>query len=129
MKFTVKNEEKYSQLTLHEDKLNSLISPALKSEIVKLNAEGVINIILNLGEVKYADSSGLSSILFGDRVCRDENGMFILAACNDHVIKLLRISQLDTILNIIPTVEESVDAVFMNELEKSFGAEENEEQP
>lgn len=127
MKFTLRNEEKYHLLNLQEDKLNSVIAPALKSELVRLASEGPGNVILNMGDVKYADSSGLSAILVGDRLCREKEGMFILCCCNDHVIKLLKISQLDTVLNIIPTVEESIDAVFMNELEKSFDSEENEE--
>lgn len=128
MKFTSKKEEKYAVLNLHEEKLTSTIAPALKTELVKLNAEGSVNIILNLAEVKYADSSGLSSILVGDRICREEGGIFILSNCNDHVLKLLKISQLDTILNIIPSLEEAIDAVFMNELEKSFREDENNEE-
>jgi anti-sigma B factor antagonist len=129
MKFTLKVEEQYSMIILQEDKLTSALAPALKSELVKLNTEKHFNIILNLSEVKYADSSGLSSILVGDRLCREEEGIFILAGCNDHVIKLLKISQLDTILNIIPTIEEAIDAVFMHELEKTFTEdEENNEE-
>ncbi len=128
MKFTTRNEEKYSMISLQEDKLTSAIAPALKSELVRLKSEGVANIILNLAEIKYADSSGLSSILVGNRVCQEAEGIFILSCCNDHVIKLLKISQLDTILNVLPTVEEAVDAVFMHELEKSFNEEENNEE-
>jgi len=125
MKFTLKVEDKYSIINLQEDKLTSTLAPSLKSELVKLNAEECFNIILNLSEVKYADSSGLSSILIGDRLCREEQGIFMLAGCNDHVLKLLKISQLDTILNIIPTLEEAIDAVFMHELEKSFTEDED----
>lgn len=127
MKYTIEKKEKYALLQLHEDKLNSTISPELKSELVKLNAEGIKSIILDLGEVKYADSSGLSSILIGNRLCENEGGIFILSALNDHVLKLVKISHLDTVLNILPTVEEAVDAVFMNELEKNLRAEDQEE--
>ena len=46
---------------------------------------------------------------------------------SDHTMKLIKISQLDSVLNILPTVEEAVDAVFMNELENDLkeGEEEN----
>ncbi|MBX9851124.1 MAG: STAS domain-containing protein [Cytophagaceae bacterium] len=127
MKYTIEKTEKYSILQLHEDKLNSTISPELKSELVKLNAEGIKSIILDLSEVKYADSSGLSSILVGNRLCENEEGIFILAALNDHVLKLVKISHLDTVLNILPTIEEAIDAVFMNELEKNLRAEDQDE--
>lgn len=127
MKYTIEKTEKYALVQLHEDKLNSTISPDLKSELVKLNAEGVKSIILDLGDVKYADSSGLSSILIGNRLCENDGGIFILASLNDHVLKLVKISHLDTVLNILPTKEEAVDAVFMNELEKNLRAEDQED--
>jgi len=127
MNFSILKKEKCSVINLHEEKLTSAIAPALKTELVKLTEEGEKNIILNLTEVKYADSSGLSSILIGDRICREKEGMFILACCKEHVLKLLKISKLDTLLNSIPSMEESIDAVYMNELEKSFGTEENKE--
>jgi anti-anti-sigma factor len=128
MNFTVSKKDKCTILTLQEEKLNSLVSPALKTQFVQLVNDGETNIILNLADVKYADSSGLSSILIGNRLCSEKEGMFILACCSDHVLKLLKISQLDTVLNLIPSLEESIDAVFMNELEKSFDTEENNEE-
>ena len=127
MKYTLEKTEKYTLVQLHEDKLNSIVAPDLKSELVKLNAEGIKNIILDLKEVKYVDSSGLSSILVGNRICENEQGLFVLTGINEHVMKLIKISQLDTILTILPTVEESVDAVFMNVLEKNLRSEDNEE--
>ena len=62
MKFTVDKQEKYTMLKLHEEKLDSSVAPQLKSELITLHAEGVQNIILDLSEVKYTDSSGLSAL-------------------------------------------------------------------
>lgn len=127
MKYTIEKTEKYSLLQLHEDKLNSVISPELKTELVKLNAEGVRNIILDLTEVKYVDSSGLSSILVGNRLCENEGGLLVLSCVNDHVLKLIKISHLDNILHLLPTIEESVDAIYMNEIENNLRAEGGDE--
>ena len=127
MKYTLEKNDKYTLFQLHEEKLTSLVAPDLKTELVKLNAEGTSNIILDLGDVKYTDSSGLSSILVGNRVCQNDNGTFVLARLSDHVNKLIQISQLDTILNITPTVEEAIDLVFMNSLENDLRKEGEEE--
>ncbi|MFN6945630.1 MAG: STAS domain-containing protein, partial [Cytophagaceae bacterium] len=127
MKFSVEKNEKYCLLTLQDDKLTSILSPEIKSEFVKLNAEGCKNIILDLTNVKYVDSSGLSAILVGNRLCDNEEGMFILTNAGEHILKLIKISHLESILNILPTVEESIDAIFMNELEKNLRAEDKEE--
>jgi len=117
MKYSIDKQEKYTLLQLNETKLDATVSPQLKSEFVTLNAEGNKNIIADLSQVKYIDSSGLSAILIANRLCQDANGSFILAGVTDHVMKLIKISQLDTVLELVPTVEEAVDAVFMNEIE------------
>ncbi|MBX2970782.1 MAG: STAS domain-containing protein [Cyclobacteriaceae bacterium] len=120
MKYTIDKKEKYSLLHLHEDKLDSSVAPGLKSELITLHAEGVKNIILDLNEVKYTDSSGLSALLVGNRIVQEDGGIFILTSLSDHTMKLIKISQLDSVLNILPKVEEAIDAVFMHEIEKDL---------
>ena len=120
MKYTIDKQEKYSLLRLHEEKLDSSVAPGLKSELITLHAEGVKNIVLDLAEVKYTDSSGLSALLVGNRIVQEEGGIFILTTLSDHTMKLIKISQLDSVLNILPRVEEAIDAVFMHEIEKDM---------
>ncbi len=120
MKYTIDKQEKYSLLRLHEEKLDSSVAPSLKSELITLHAEGVKNIILDLSDVKYTDSSGLSALLVGNRIVQEDGGIFVLACLSDHTSKLIKISQLDSVLNILPKVEEAIDAVFMHEIEKDL---------
>ena len=120
MKYTIDKKDQYSILKLQEEKLDSPLSPALKSEFVTLNAEGIKNIIIDLSEVKYVDSSGLSALLVGNRIYNEDGGIFILSSLNDHVMKLIKISQLNNVLNILPTVEEAIDAVFLKEIESDL---------
>jgi anti-anti-sigma factor len=120
MKYTIDKQEKYTLIQLNETKLDATVSPQLKSEFVTLNAEGNKNIIADLSQVKYIDSSGLSAILIANRLCQDANGTFILAGVTDHVMKLIKISQLDTVLELLPSVAEAVDAVFMHEIENDL---------
>jgi len=120
MKFTVDKHEKYVLVKLNESKINSLVTPQLKSELILINAEGQRNIILDLSQVKFADSSGLSSLLVGHRLCKNAEGSFIMVGLNDAVSRLVTISQLDTVLTIVPTVDEAIDLVFMDEIEKEL---------
>ncbi len=123
MKFSVDKQDKYTLLTLGEEKLDSTISPELKSEFVNLQTTGVTSVILNLEATKYADSSGLSALLVGNRTFSENGGSFVLAGITPFVEKLLTISQLTSVLNIVPTNEEAVDLVFMQELERGFESE------
>ncbi len=120
MKFSVDKHDKYVIIKLNEPKLNSLVSPMLKSELILFNTEGQRNIVLDLSNVKYVDSSGLSSLLVGHRLCKNAEGVFILTGLNDAVIKLIAISQLETIITIVAKTEEAIDLIFMEEIEKDL---------
>ncbi len=108
MKLLLDKQEDYTLVRLEEEKLDSVISPQLKSELVFLNSEGVRNIIFDLEAVKYADSSGLSAILVGNRLCNASEGQFILANANTSILKLIEISQLSGILQCTGSVSEAV---------------------
>jgi anti-anti-sigma factor len=107
-------------IKLNESKLNSLISPQLKSELILFNSEGQRNIILDLSNVNYSDSSGLSSLLVGHRICKKAEGTFIVTRINENIARLIAISQLDNILNMVGTVDEAIDLIFMEEIEKEL---------
>lgn|SRR5699024_5961449 len=120
MKFSTDKHEKYVLIKLNESKLNSLISPQLKSEFILTNTEGLRNIILDLSAVKYSDSSGLSSLLVGHRLCKNAEGSFIITGLNENINRLITISQLENVLSIVPSVEEAIDLIFMEEIEKEL---------
>ena len=117
MKYTIDKQEKYSLISLNEDKLDSSLAPHLKTELITLHAECVPNVILDLKDVRYTDSSGLSSLLVGNRTFQQDGGLFVLTNLSEHTMKLIKISQLDGVLNILPTVDEAIDAVIFNDIE------------
>lgn len=120
MKLTLDKKERMCHVRLHEEKLLSTLAPQLKSELVYLNTEGFRNIILDLSEVQFIDSSGLSALLVGNRLCKEANGSFVLTGLSPQVAKLIKISQLEPILTIVPSVSESVDYIMMEELDRDL---------
>jgi len=120
MKYTLDKHEKYVLIILEEKKLNSLISPKLKSEMILINTEGIRNIILDLSQVMYSDSSGLSSLLVGHRLCKNSVGSFIISGLSENVERLINISQLQDVLSITQSVEEAIDLLFMEEIERDL---------
>lgn len=121
MNFEVEKKDNYAVVKVKVEKLDSHVSPALKSELVVLNADEFKNLIVDLTETRYCDSSGLSAILVANRLCKNSNGTFVLTGLQRSVAKLISISQLDTILNITPTIEEAVDFLQMEEVERDLG--------
>ena len=107
MKFEVDKQERVVVVTSKVEKLDALCAPELKGELVLANKEGHRNMVLDLSETRYIDSSGLSAVLIGHRACRDANGTFVLSGLQPAVAKLVTISQLDSVLKIVPTAEGS----------------------
>ncbi len=120
MKYSVDKNDNYSVLQLEEENLNSLIAPNLKSEFVFLRNEGVQNLIFDLTAVKYVDSSGLSAILTANRLWKDFGTFILTGVEHPSVKKLIEISRLESILSIIPTVEESVEFLTMESIEEEL---------
>jgi len=111
MEFKIDKKENHTLIKVLEEKLDTHIAPTLKSELVLVSGNGEKNIILDLSNCRYCDSSGLSAILVANRLCKNANGTFVLTGLNDAVERLITISQLDTVLNISETVDEANEMI------------------
>jgi anti-sigma B factor antagonist len=124
MKYSIDKKEQYVVFSPMEEKIDSLLAPKLKSELLTIHAEGYANIVLDMSAVKYVDSSGLSALLVGDREFGRNGGIFLISGVQEHVMKLLKISMLDKKLKLVNSLEEAGEAVFMHEID---GGEDEEE--
>lgn len=109
MSFDIQKKEHHTLIKITSERLDTNSAPDLKSELVVLNNNGDTNIIIDLSQCKYCDSSGLRAILVGNRLCEDNIGTFIICGLQPDVENLIRISMLHTVLLICNTVEEAED--------------------
>jgi len=122
LSYIIENKEKYALVKVLEDKFTAKLAPDLKAELVVLNDKKVKNFIIDLEDVSYCDSSGLSVILVANRIAKENNGCLVICSLNEAIEKLIEISQLTNVLNITPTFSEAVDFLFMDEIEKGFNS-------
>tara|TARA_Y100000739_G_scaffold126569_1_gene109096 strand:+ start:23 stop:388 length:366 start_codon:yes stop_codon:yes gene_type:complete len=120
MKYEIEKNDLYYILIPKEEKIDSVLAPSLKADLVTYELEGAKNIILDLKNVKFMDSSGLSAMLVGNRIFREKNYSFIICNVSNHIEKVLKISKLDTVLNILPSLQESIDSIQLDEIEKGM---------
>ncbi|HON18488.1 MAG TPA: STAS domain-containing protein [Salinivirgaceae bacterium] len=118
MEFKIEKQDNFTLIQVMVDKLDTHIAPSLKSELVLIAGNGEKNIILDLSNCRYCDSSGLSAILVANRLCKNANGVFVLSGLQTAVERLITISQLDTVLNIAENQEKAVE-MLEKELKKS----------
>ncbi|NBC83209.1 MAG: anti-sigma factor antagonist [Bacteroidetes bacterium] len=111
MEFKIEKKDNHTLIQVLEEKLDTHIAPTLKSELVLISGNGEKNLILDLSNCRYCDSSGLSAILVANRLCKNANGTFVLTGLNDAVERLITISQLDTVLNITDSVDVGAELI------------------
>lgn len=114
MNFVVLKEENYSYIKVVRDRLDSFISPDLKAELVVLARNQKSNIIIDLSDCSSCDSSGLSAILIGNRLCRDSGGTFIICNLSPNVEKMIKLAMPDLILQVAANIEKAEKLLINN---------------
>lgn len=120
MNINIERKEKFTIITIGEEKLLSSNIKILKESILDPENGNCKNLIIDLSGTKYIDSSGLSAILLGYKTCKARGGVMVLFGCQDAVMSLIKISQLETILICVPSLEEARDYIMMAELENDI---------
>jgi anti-anti-sigma factor len=95
MKYDVHNEGASVTLTLHGKKLDSTVASELKGEFLIIAKPKVEMLIIDMHEVEFCDSSGLSALLIAERKMKEHGGAVRLLNVNPKVMNLLKISMLD----------------------------------
>ena len=103
----IQKKDNYTLVRFNSEKLDYNTATDLKSELILLNSKGEKNIILDLARCNYSDSTGLRTILVGNRLCENAIGTYILFGLQPDVEHLIRISMLHTVLLITKTQEEA----------------------
>jgi anti-sigma B factor antagonist len=88
-----------------EGRLDAYTCPTVKADLNDLIAEGHLKIVVDMQEVPFMDSSGLSSLVSGLRLVREKGGNLALSGVQEKVQVVLRLTMLDRVFPIYPTPE------------------------
>jgi len=100
MKFEIRKDGASTVFRLKERKLDSSIAPELKGEFLLLCKPKVGNLVVDLADVDFCDSSGLSALLIAERKMKEHGGSVSLLHVHKKVAALLKISMLDRVFDI-----------------------------
>lgn len=108
--FELKRIDDIAIFKLNEKRFDAQIAGLVKGEFtILLHTDEVDKLIIDLSEVEYCDSSGLSAILLAYRILQSEEGHIRIAAPTKNVKSLIEISQLDRILPIFENVDKAIE--------------------
>ncbi len=103
--FETENHRGHTTLRLKFDKLDTQVSSQLKAEFLVVCQSPLKKLIVDMSSVKSCDSSGLSALLVAERLMRELKGEIHLVVPNQDVRNLFKITQLEKVFSIHPSVE------------------------
>jgi anti-sigma B factor antagonist len=75
-------------------------APELRQAILTALNEGASRLVLDLGEMEFIDSSGLSVIIAAFKRCRERGGELILRSVTERTRRVLEVSGLNKVFSI-----------------------------
>jgi anti-sigma B factor antagonist len=80
-------------------------APRLRERLLELVDGGARNVVVDLGGVDFLDSTGLGVLVGALKRLRAAGGTFALVCAKEPLLKIFRITALDQVFPIYPTVE------------------------
>jgi anti-sigma B factor antagonist len=85
-------------------------APRLRERLIELIDGGGHDVIVDLGRVDFLDSTGLGVLVGALRRLRSAGGTFALVCAKEPLLKIFRITALDQVFPLYPTVEAAIEA-------------------
>ena len=80
-------------------------SPAFKQRVMVPIAAGVENVIVDLTEATFVDSSSLGVLIGAHRRLKSRGGQLVVACNRESIVKTFRITGLDGVFRLVDSVE------------------------
>ncbi len=109
MKLNLEKLTACTVLYIQEERIDAHNSGELKEAILHLIEQGEINIIVQLEQVKFIDSSGLGALLSGHKNAVAKSGKLALTNMQQQVLSMFELTRLDRVFEIYADLNEAFD--------------------
>jgi anti-sigma B factor antagonist len=95
---------------VHEERLDAHNSDELKAEISRLFESGTKNLLVDLKEVRFIDSSGLGVLVSGYKNASTHQGSIKLCSLQTQVKSMFELTRLHRVFDIYQTIDEALES-------------------
>ncbi|WP_299490234.1 STAS domain-containing protein [uncultured Shewanella sp.] len=110
MKFTPLKQANACLITLPKEMLMTE-TPTLRAAILKQISSGVTRLIMDLHQVEFIDSSGLSVLISAMKKANQEGGEVVLLSPSDGVRALIELTRLHQVFHIYESQPAAIDYI------------------
>jgi len=108
MKIKEKIDGSVAILTLSGKMMGGPETQSVHDHIKGLISDGIVNVVIDLGDVKWMNSSGMGILMASMTTLKNSDGKLALARVTEKVESLLIITQLIKVFSSFETVERAV---------------------
>ncbi|WP_299494600.1 STAS domain-containing protein [uncultured Shewanella sp.] len=108
MQYELIEENKYTVFQINEDRFDAKLAPAFRNEIDLVKGNIAEHLVLDLGQVRFMDSSGLGAVMGVYKLLR--NTKISIVNPQKSVQELLKLTRIDKLILSHATVEDATSA-------------------
>jgi anti-sigma B factor antagonist len=108
MQASVEEKNSIVLIEVQEERLDAHNSSELKSRMLNLFEEGKKNMVVDLGEVYFIDSSGLGALVSGFKNASARNGSLKLSNLQPQVQSMFELTRLHRVFEIFPDTQKAI---------------------
>ena len=110
MNFKTEINGKVVVVFVKEERLDANNSEELKTELNRLFGSGSKDLIVDLKEVRFIDSSGLGVLVSGFKNASTRQGTIKLSGLQTQVKSMFELTRLHRVFDIFPTVDDALES-------------------
>lgn len=96
------------QISVQEERMDAHNSGELKEKMLQLFDEGKCNLVINLGAVRFIDSSGLGALVSGFKNASAREGSLKLCCLQPQVRSMFELTRLHRVFEIFTDLDEAL---------------------
>lgn len=106
MQMSSADRDEFQVVTVHENRIDAAVAIAFKDQMRNLTEGGSDQVLLDLSSVAFIDSSGLGAIVAAMKQLGKDRKLH-LAGLMPNVDKVFRLTRMDMVFDIHPSVEQA----------------------
>ncbi len=118
MNFKTETDEKGTIIRLCEERLDANNSEEFKKLLNLAFEKGAGNVIVDMKDVRFIDSSGLGALVSGFKNASTRHGTLKVAAIHGQVRSMFELTRLHRAFDIYPSAEEALETLYAEKEER-----------
>lgn len=98
------------KISIDEERMDAHNSGDLKEQMLQLFDEGKCNLVIDLGRVRFIDSSGLGALVSGFKNASAREGSLKLCCLQPQVRSMFELTRLHRVFEIFTNMDEALDS-------------------